>query len=157
MKKQTDANKRDMELLQSLMVNGLVRPEDVVDAAKAEDHPWHERFEWDDAAAAEKHRLDTARQIIRSVHVRIIRDEVVTFRPAFVRSPEEQDTVGYREVTQVANQREMAAAVLDDELARIRGNIERARSLAAEFGLADEMERLLGSLVAIAQQLKMAA
>jgi hypothetical protein len=41
----------------------------VVDEARDESHPLHNRFEWDDKVAGEAHRLDQARRLIRSVRV----------------------------------------------------------------------------------------
>jgi hypothetical protein len=40
-----------------------------VDFARPEDSPSHGRFEWDDAVAAEKHRLEQAGKLIASVRV----------------------------------------------------------------------------------------
>lgn len=75
-------------------------PSLVVDAARDKAHPLHARFEWDNAIAGEKYRLDQARDLIRSVRVvyreaderegaRTIRayhavrdDEGVAYRPA---------------------------------------------------------------------------
>lgn len=44
-------------------------PQDVVDAAKAKSHPLHRHFEWDDKVAANAHRVDQARALIRIVRV----------------------------------------------------------------------------------------
>lgn len=46
---------------------GTLTPANVVEAARDEDHPLHGRFEWDDAVAGEKYRLDQARKLIRVV------------------------------------------------------------------------------------------
>jgi len=35
---------------------GILEPQDVVDAARPDDHPLHGAFEWDDGIAAEAHR-----------------------------------------------------------------------------------------------------
>lgn len=60
------ANLRD-ELLAIRSEHGRLTPEAVVQAASAEDHPLHDRFEWDDTTAAHKYRLNQARQLIRVV------------------------------------------------------------------------------------------
>ena len=44
-------------------------PQIVVDEARDEAHPLHDRFEWDNQIAGEKYRLDQARRLIRSVRV----------------------------------------------------------------------------------------
>lgn len=48
---------------------GSLRPEFIVAAAAAEDHPLHDEFTWDDSAAAALYRLDQARQLIRRVRL----------------------------------------------------------------------------------------
>lgn len=55
------------ELLAVRRQYGMLTPVNVVDAARSEDHPLHSRFEWDDAVAGERYRLDQARQLIRVV------------------------------------------------------------------------------------------
>lgn len=49
---------------------GRLTPAALVDAARPEDHPLHTRFEWDDAVAGERYRLDQAREIIRSYRIK---------------------------------------------------------------------------------------
>lgn len=48
---------------------GVLTPRVVLDEARDEAHPLHDRFEWDDGVAAEKYRLDQAHELIRSVRV----------------------------------------------------------------------------------------
>ncbi len=49
--------------------NGKLTAEQVVQAAKDPNSPLHDQFLWNDKKAAHKQRLDTARQLIRSVKV----------------------------------------------------------------------------------------
>ena len=49
--------------------NRELTPQLVVDEARSEDHPLHERFEWDDALAGEAWRRVQAHELIRSVRV----------------------------------------------------------------------------------------
>jgi hypothetical protein len=67
-------------LLEIRSRHGFLSPGLVVDEARPEDHPLHGRFEWDDALAAEAHRRDQARELIRS--------QRVAYREA---TPEERD------------------------------------------------------------------
>lgn len=46
---------------------GALTPANIVEAARDDGHPLHHRFEWDDAIAGEKYRLQQARQLIRVV------------------------------------------------------------------------------------------
>lgn len=56
--------------LQAILVEtGRLTPGAVVDAARPESHPLHNRFEWDNAVAGEGYRRMQAQQLIRSVKV----------------------------------------------------------------------------------------
>jgi hypothetical protein len=46
---------------------GVLQPEAVVERAEDDASPLHRHFEWDDAAAAHLHRLQTARMLIRAI------------------------------------------------------------------------------------------
>ena len=46
--------------------HGAIRPQDVVNAARSADSVLHDEFEWDDAVAAEGHREERARLLLRS-------------------------------------------------------------------------------------------
>jgi hypothetical protein len=48
---------------------GKLTPKLVVDEARDEEHPLHDRFEWDDAIGGEKWRLHQAHELITSVRV----------------------------------------------------------------------------------------
>lgn len=49
--------------------HGRLTPSLVVDEARNEKHPLHNRFEWDDAVAGEAWRRSQAHELIRSVRV----------------------------------------------------------------------------------------
>lgn len=71
--------------LQTIYDNvGRLTPEDIVDAARDENHPLHERFEWDDGIAAEAWRRAQAHELIRSVRITYAEDE--KGRPRTVRA-----------------------------------------------------------------------
>jgi len=48
---------------------GVITARAVVDRATDEDNALHDGFDWDDFSAADKHRLSTARNLIRSIQV----------------------------------------------------------------------------------------
>ncbi len=54
---------------------GELTPALLVDVARAPGHPLHPRFEWDDTVAGEKFRRHQARQLIRSVRIRVIDED----------------------------------------------------------------------------------
>lgn len=49
--------------------HGKLTPQLVLDAARAKSHPLHDRFEWDNKAAAEAYRREQAHDLIVSVKV----------------------------------------------------------------------------------------
>jgi hypothetical protein len=49
--------------------DGVLKPEAVVEEARPEHSPLHDRFEWDDSIAAERYRREQAGDLIRKVHV----------------------------------------------------------------------------------------
>lgn len=73
-----EAVKRELEALCKLDKSGLLRPDAVVRAARNPKSALHEYFEWDDSIAAEKWRLEQARQLIRIVVDVIVPNEPPT-------------------------------------------------------------------------------
>jgi len=62
------------EMLEDMSAKGIeVTPEAVLEASRNENSPTHCEFEWDDTVAAEKYRLEQARNLI--IHIRIVREE----------------------------------------------------------------------------------
>jgi hypothetical protein len=55
------------ELEQVRKTYGMLTPRAVVNAARNPSHPLHSRFEWNDAIAGERYRLEQARELIRTV------------------------------------------------------------------------------------------
>lgn len=49
---------------------GRLTPKLVLTEARDENHPLHDRFEWDDTVAGELYRIEQARHLIKSVQVR---------------------------------------------------------------------------------------
>lgn len=64
-----DPNDAGPELERLRKLNGGIRPQEVVDAARDESSPLHAAFEWDDSVAAEAHRRQVARTLCRSIRV----------------------------------------------------------------------------------------
>ena len=56
-------------LTASYIRNGQLTPQIVVDEARPETAPLHDRFEWDDATAGEAYRRTQAADLIRSVRI----------------------------------------------------------------------------------------
>jgi len=57
----------ELESVRNAADDKLLHPEQVVTFARDPETKLHKHFEWDDTAAAEKYRVDQARQLIRVV------------------------------------------------------------------------------------------
>lgn len=62
---------------------GVLRPKDVVEAAKSRRSPLHDVFEWDNTEAAERYRLYQARALINHIDIEIRYDHKVKEQKAF--------------------------------------------------------------------------
>jgi hypothetical protein len=51
---------------------GVLTARNIVEAAAAEEHPLHPHFEWDDAVAGPKYRLQQARALVRVVKLEFV-------------------------------------------------------------------------------------
>ena len=88
------------EELESLVVDGTLDPERVVEAARNPNSSMHKQFDWDDSSAAHEHRIAQARALIKRVKVNVIRTDNEVVRVAsYIRSPTGS---GYESTQQVA-------------------------------------------------------
>jgi hypothetical protein len=98
---------------------GRLRPAHVVDAARPPRHSLHRHFIWDDRKAAELHRLDQARALIRSiVVVDDDADDDDQSRPAFVSVV--QDGRAYRAIDEVLRSPDLQLRLLQRALDELR-------------------------------------
>lgn len=67
--KNCDPQEVGEELERLRVENGKLTPADVLERAKDEASVLHNAFEWDDSAAANKHRLTQARRLIVSIRI----------------------------------------------------------------------------------------
>jgi hypothetical protein len=123
---------------------GLLRPEDVVAAARPRGSLLHGQFEWDDARAADEYRLWQARQLIR-VAVTVLPQ---TDRPirAYVSLRTDRTVAGggYRSLCDVLSDgqlREQLLAEALDDLETFRTKYGRLRELAPVFAAARRVKR----------------
>lgn len=70
-------------VLQSLTEQGALTTRDIVDAARSEQSPLHEYFEWNDRVAADLYRVDRARNMLSSIKVRFTENDEVRETRAF--------------------------------------------------------------------------
>ena len=93
----SERRKAIREELQTLVKDGRLIPEDVVDAAKNPNSSLHTYFTWDDTEAAAAFRLQEARALIKRVRVSVVRtDESVVHVPSFIRLPQ---GAGYQNIS----------------------------------------------------------
>lgn len=126
---------------------GVITPAAVVADARPEGSPLHPAFEWDDAAAAEAHRRNQARRLIRSV-VEVVpparMDDGPAVRQCYVSvgSPV-RDGAGYTTSATALGDVELRGRVLGDALRALAGWRQRyahLEELAHVFAVVDEME-----------------
>jgi hypothetical protein len=90
---------------------GRLMPADVVRAARDHKNVLHKHFEWDNELAAEQHRLDQARSLIRSIHVENV-EAPSGYARGFL-SVRDESGVSYRTVTEVLGSADLQRSVLE--------------------------------------------
>lgn len=134
--------------LKKLTEEGVLDPENVVEAARNPKSAMHDQFNWDDSEAAHAYRLQQARALIKRVVVEVVRpDQQTVLVPSYIRSPTgkgyemtqevtvntmDRKTVVLRALLQVATiLRNLAAPEVDDILKLTEEVIESLQSKAA--------------------------
>lgn len=123
---------------------GILRAEDIVEAAKPETSPLHSRFEWDDSEAAKQYRLYQARNMIR-VSVEYIGDTKQMSR-VFVSLKTDRENVGggYRAMLAVmsdsSRRMELIQEAMDD-LEAFQNKYRMLDELAKLFEAIEETKR----------------
>src|SRR5208283_559867 len=96
--------------------SGILRPADVVNAARAKSSPLHSQFEWDNSKAAEQFRLRQAQKLIRVTVEYLGPEDTCDPTRVFVSLTPDRLTRGggYRELTQVLANRNFREQLLQD-------------------------------------------
>lgn len=134
-----------MELERIRLVHGgILRPCDVVQEAKDPENPLHSRFQWDDAKAAEQHRLWQARELI-TVYVEVLPGAKRETTQIYVSMCGDRREVGggYRHIRDVLADPEARARFLDEGIAELRrseAKYGKLRELAEVFAALREVE-----------------
>lgn len=98
---------------------GELKPEDVVEAARAKSSPLHDHFTWDDSEAAQRYRLYEARQLIR-VTLTYVGDDRTPMRVFVSLTPDRKaEGGGYRPTASVLVNAKQRAQLLADALAEM--------------------------------------
>jgi hypothetical protein len=139
---------------------GRVTPRRIVDAARDPKHVLHSEFNWNDKEAADAHRLDVARHLIRYVTITTVDYNVPIRTPVYVRdtaaAPNEQS---YVTLSSIAKQD--AEATMLNELQRCESAIMRARGVVSVLnrkhpGIDEKLQAMLEQIVYVREQLQAA-
>lgn len=116
--------------------HGRLTPALVVQEARDEAHPLHDKFTWDDSAAAIQWREQQAREIIRNARIEVTVKDVTFSAIAYVRdpnaAPHEQ---GYRGVAHLAADRASAVEAVACEIRNAAALLRRSRDVAMGLGI----------------------
>ena len=130
--------------------DGTLDPRNVLDDARDPESPLHSHFEWDDSKAAEAHRMEQARTLIRSVRLVITNTESIYRTVAYVRDPDKAaHDPGYVSTMRLRSQPERAQSALIAELERADNALARAYDVAHSLGLADQVQGLRDKLATV--------
>ena len=138
----------DVSILQTIeREHGAVTASLVVEAARDPEHAWHDRFEWNDEAAAARWRLTQARQLIRSVRYERRTETRIIHAPAYVRDPDAAaDEQAYISVATLRTDEDRARSALINEFSRVASALRRAREIAMALSLDGEVAAMLAQV-----------
>lgn len=112
-------------------------PAAIVEAARDEDSPLHQYFEWDDAIASEAYRIIQARGLIRRVRLTVIREargtkvvDVAVTRQFQSRPSMRKAELGYESVDAIMSDEEKRAEMLAQAKKELRAIQKRYAELA---------------------------
>lgn len=127
------SNLRD-QLMTIRQDKGSLTPADVVDAARPDDHPLHDRFEWDDLVAGEKWRSTQAAELIRSVRIVFTRTNGEESSVRFFHSTHEDDggSAAYQPLEEIVTD-PMATRILLNQMEREWKQFKARYGRLAEF------------------------
>jgi len=136
-------NQREVrEALESIRQahDGILRAEDVVEAAADPDSPLHRHFQWDDGKAAHQYRLIQARNLI-TVYVEVLPGVSQEPVQVYVSLAQDRQEVGggYRRIRDVLADPDMRARLVDEALAEF----ERAK---AKYGQLVELAEVFEAI-----------
>jgi len=142
-----DAQKAGTELERiRVQHNGQLTPDNIVRAAKRKASPIHSVFEWDDKRAADAHRKDQAKFLIRSIVV--VEDDVLEIKEpvrAFV-SVRVEDKPHYTSIATAMSDEELRQQVLQKafrELSAWRRTYEDLHELSVVHEAIREVESIV--------------
>lgn len=123
---------------------GLLRPVDVVNAAREPGSVLHDRFEWDDRKAGEEYRLWQARTLIRVevAYTGPADNQMLSRVYVSLRDDRNQEGGGYRSVEVVMSSPKLRSRLMREaisELETLRAKYEELRELSEIFAALDRI------------------
>lgn len=136
------------KFISDLDQDGNISPEDLLTAAEPEDSPIHDLFEWDNATAGHKFRVDQARSVITRFRVEYVHHVREIRAPVYIRNPElPKRESGYVRLSLLKTREEAAAEALQREINAVAGLVARTRAVADGLGLQEMCEEKLSALL----------
>lgn len=126
--------------------NGLLEPENIVDAARDANNVLHPHFEWDDSVAAEAFRADQARDLVRSLTVDISRSNLEEKHVRAFVNVVTGDQQGYVSTFTALSSEDLRKQVLQRAFAELeawRARHAELSELARIFAAMDETQGLI--------------
>lgn len=127
------------ELAEMEAREGKIQPKNVVERARPKRSPLHGAFDWDDKRAAEKFRIEQARDLIRSIGVVVSKNNKPKIVHFFVHvPPAENEESGYVNVEHaVANPAQYARALnhLFTMVEKLEAAVEELQDAAGKAGI----------------------
>ena len=129
-----DKDKAQQELEQLNRRHGGLSAEIVLDAARGLGSALHDYFEWADDVAAEKFRLEQARNLIRIfvIPVEVAGHPVITHRWQIPGDPLRDGTPNYRDVLDILSDEEMEYRLTVSAFERARDILARCPNKRAQ-------------------------
>lgn len=127
--------------------NGRLSPEIVVNDARNPSSPLHDMFEWDVDKAAYSHWIERAREILRTVKVKVTIEERTLTVPKYVHDPYAKNEQGYEDVLVIRNSKQWSSDAVDLEIARLRAAIKKAHDMAVLYGYEDRFFDVMNEIV----------
>ena len=109
---------------------GRITAPAVLDAARPASSPIHDCFDWNDSEAAEKWRLEQARELIRRVKIELVYQEVSVRTVKYVADPARND--GYTDI--VKARAPSLSEIMSAEWRNVLALAQRAQSIATARG-----------------------
>lgn len=115
-------------------------PAQIVDMARDNGTELHKCFEWDDAIAAEKHRLDQARQVVRHL---VIRETIKEDRPPIRLFFRPESGAGYQPTQVIVRNQDNYRALLKSAMRDLEALRVKYHSLVELETIFEEIDNLI--------------